>query len=69
MRMQVDHIQNTKGFISVLKLVIDVGYRSWKNDERVMENHGIIMKFDSTKALGSLNDDLGGWSGGYWKKK
>ncbi len=40
-RMQGDHIQNTKGVISVLKSFIVVGHRSWKNDERVMENHGI----------------------------
>ncbi len=28
--------------------------RSWKNDARVMENHGEIMEFDSGKALGTL---------------
>ncbi len=38
----------------MLKLVIFVGHRSWKNDERVMESHGKIMEFDSGKALGAL---------------
>ena len=28
--------------------------RSWRNDERVMENHGKIMEYDSGKALGTL---------------
>ena len=41
-------------FLSVLKLVIVAVCRSWKNDERVMGNHGKIMEFDSGKALGTL---------------
>ena len=52
--MQGDQIQNTKGILSVLELVIVVGHRSWKNDERVMENHGKIMEFDAGKLLGTL---------------
>ncbi len=35
--------------------VIVVACRSWKNDARVMENHGKIMEFDSGKALGTLH--------------
>ncbi len=41
--------------LSVLKLVIVVACRSWKNDARIMENHGKIMEFDSGKALGTLS--------------
>ena len=41
--------------LSMLKLVIVVACQSWKNDARVMENHGKIMEFDSGKALGTLN--------------
>ncbi len=51
--MQGDQIKKIKGVISVLKLVIVVRHRSWKNDERVMENHGNIMEFDSGKSLGT----------------
>ncbi len=40
--------------LSALKLVSVVACRSWKNDARVMENHGKIMEFDSGKALGTL---------------
>ncbi len=53
--MQGDQIQNIKGVISVLKLVIVFGHRSWKNDQRVMENHGKIMEFDYRKSLGTLH--------------
>ncbi len=38
----------------MLKLVIVVACRSWKNDASFMENHGKIMEFDSGKALGTL---------------
>ncbi len=38
----------------MLKLVIVVARQSWKNDARVIENHGKIMEFDSRKALGTL---------------
>ncbi len=41
--------------LTIKKLVIVVARRSWKNDARVMENHGKIMEFDSAKALGTLN--------------
>ena len=29
-------------------------WRSWKNHERIMENHGKIMEFESGKLLGTL---------------
>ncbi len=43
-----------RSVISVVKLVIVVAHRSWKNYARVMENHGKMMEFDSGKALGTL---------------
>ena len=43
-----------RSVIPVLKLVIFVARQSWKNDARVMENHGKIMEFDFGKALGTL---------------
>ena len=43
-----------RSVLPVLKLVIVVARQSWKNDAKVMENHGKIMEFYSGKALGTL---------------
>ena len=45
---------NTQSVLSVSKLVSVVARRSWKNDVKVMENHGKITEFDSGKVLGTL---------------
>ncbi len=49
--VQGNHIQST----IVCFISVKISYcRSWKNNARVMENHGKIMEFDSGKALGTL---------------
>ncbi len=50
--MQGDHIQST----IVCFVSVKISHcRSWKNDARVMENHGKFMEFDSAKVLGTLS--------------
>ncbi len=49
--VQGDNIQST----IVCFISVEISHcRSWKNDERVMENHGKIMEFDFGKSLGTL---------------
>ncbi len=49
--VQGDNIQST----IVHFIGVEISHcRSWKNDARVMENHGKIMEFDSGKSLGTL---------------
>ncbi len=49
--VQEDNTQRTIVFFISVEIS---HWRSWKNDARVMENHGKIMEFDSGKALGTL---------------
>ena len=50
--MQGDHFQST----IVCSMSDKISHcRSWKNDAKVMENHGKIMEFDPVKSLGTLS--------------